>query len=109
MATTRETPHANILNILYISSRILRFQAVSFIFSYFLTFNTLVNKCILKRTEKYIPSIYLLSFFIGNIQIHLDFFVHVCAYEKRVTGKQPLLTLSVTQISLPTLDLFRKG
>ena len=38
----------------------------------------------------YTPFIYLLSFFIGNIQVNLDFYVRVRAYEKRVTGKQPL-------------------
>ena len=35
--------------------------------------------------------IYLLSFFIGNIQVNIDFYVRVRAYEKRVTGKHPLL------------------
>ena len=48
----------------------------------------------LKRTETYTPFIYLLSFSIGNIQINLDFYVRVRAYEKRVNGKQPLVALA---------------
>ena len=44
----------------------------------------------LKRTEKYNHSIYLLSFSMGNIQINSDFYVRVLAYEKHVTGKEPL-------------------
>ena len=55
----------------------------------FLTFKLI--KCVLKHTETYIPSIYLLcvSRFMGNIQMNLDVYVRVRAYEKRVTAKQP--------------------
>ena len=45
---------------------------------------------------KYTPSMYLLSFFIGNIQIYLDFYVCVRAYEKRVAGKQSLQLVHFT-------------
>ena len=42
-----------------------------------------------KMYEK-IYSFHLFTWFlIGNIQINLDFYVRVRAYEKRVSGKQP--------------------
>ena len=58
--------------------------------SKFLLFNISVNKCVLKYAENLVLSIYSLSFLTDNINKDLDFHVRVCAYEKCVSGKQPL-------------------
>ena len=74
--------------------------------SNFLIFNIQIEKCMLKRTEKYFCSIYLLSFLLGIIEINLQFYVRVRAYEERLTGKQSLHVFHTQVHVRESLNLF---